>query len=340
MDNKFKFFKRFTYLVYYVKQLDTKKFFHFLNYVKKTKKRSSIAILSDAIYCVFKYNTGLMDYFIFKFYEKDAKDREEWGGTGFLYEYHLIMNPKTTRNILANKIDFFDAYGPFVMHATCTISDLEIANEKALKVLNNPKEKIVVKDALGQCGWDVEVLSAKDFTVESLCKYMKDKGFNLVEEFVEQHPELKALSATGLNTVRIITQLNKNNEVEILGARLRISVNSHVDNLASGNIAAPVNIVTGTVEDTAVYSDITKREVENHPVTGMSIIGFQVPLWQESIDMVKRAALHRPENRSIGWDVAITATGPELIEGNHNWCKILWQLPVKKGLKKTLYQYL
>jgi hypothetical protein len=52
--------------------------------------------------------------------------------------------------------------------------------------------------------------------------------------------------------------------------------------------------------------------------------------------MVRKAAVLFPENRSIGWDIAITKDGPELIEGNHNWCKLLWQLPVKQGLKKDL----
>jgi hypothetical protein len=55
--------------------------------------------------------------------------------------------------------------------------------------------------------------------------------------------------------------------------------------------------------------------------------------------MIKKAALLHPENRSIGWDVAITNNGPELIEANHDWCKLLWQLPVKKGLKHVLENY-
>jgi hypothetical protein len=38
-------------------------------------------------------------------------------------------------------------------------------------------------------------------------------------------------------------------------------------------------------------------------------------------------------------DIAITNRGPELIEGNHDWCKLLWQLPAKKGLKHMLVNY-
>lgn len=63
------------------------------------------------------------------------------------------------------------------------------------------------------------------------------------------------------------------------------------------------------------------------------ITSFQILFWEQTIEIVKKTATLHQENRSIGWDVAITDIGPELIEGNHNWCKILWQLPEKSGLK-------
>ncbi|MCB0472537.1 MAG: hexapeptide transferase, partial [Flavobacteriaceae bacterium] len=143
----------------------------------------------------------------------------------------------------------------------------------------------------------------------------------------------------GLNTVRIITQLNAEDKVDIIGSRLRITVNSAVDNLAAGNIAAPIDPDSGVVTGPGVYSDITKEDEEKHPVTGVPIIGFKIPFWNETLAMVKEAALLHKENRSIGWDVAITDEGPELIEGNHDWCKLLWQLPVKHGLKPVLEKY-
>ena len=110
--------------------------------------------------------------------------------------------------------------------------------------------------------------------------------------------------------------------------------------MAAGNIAAPIDEMTGLVSGSGVYSDITKTDEIEHPVTGVKIEGFQVPYWPEVMNMVKEAALLHPQNRSIGWDVAITNEGPELLEGNHNWCKLLWQLPVKKGLKPVLEQYI
>jgi hypothetical protein len=335
-----KFYKRSLYLIYYFKQLDRKKFFKFFSFVKAIRRTSSFALWNDILKSVYKHNIGLMDYFVLKFYEKTEAERSEWAGTGFMYDFHLKMNPLETRHLLANKIDFYKAYAPFIVHATCTIEDLKHDNTKAKQVLENPTGKIVVKDALGQCGWDVEVLKRGDYDREGLIDFMSKKGFNLAEEFIQQHHDLARLSESGLNTVRVITQLNKRDEVEILGARLRISVNNYVDNLASGNIAAPVDIETGKVYGVGVYSDITKEDVTIHPVTGVRIPGFQIPFWTETLEIAKKAALYNPKNRSIGWDVAISESGPEFIEGNHNWCKILWQLPVKKGLKQTLYQYL
>ena len=334
------FYKRSVYLVYYFKMLDRTKFGKFMRYAVNESGRSRLYLWFDTVNSVYRYNIGLMDYFIFRFFEKSRQERTKWVCTGYKYEYDMIMNPKSTRHLLENKIDFYESYQPFVIHANCQLSDLLEGNSRANAVLNNSSGKIVVKDALGQCGWDVEVLESNSYTKETLISYMQKKGFNLAEEYIIQHPDLSRLSPSGLNTIRIITQLNKHNEVDILGARLRISVNSHVDNLASGNIAAPIDLETGKVTGPGVYSDITKASVTHHPVTGLEITGFQVPMWNQIIELCKKAALHRQENRSVGWDVALTINGPEFIEGNHNWCKILWQLPVNQGLKPMLEKYM
>ena len=55
--------------------------------------------------------------------------------------------------------------------------------------------------------------------------------------------------------------------------------------------------------------------------------------------MVKELAAMDSRNKSIGWDLAITSSGPDLIEGNREWCKLLYQLPARKGLKSVLEKY-
>ena len=333
-------YKRTLYLFYYMKQMDWKKFSQFVDYVNDNEKKSKIVLMGDVILSVFKYNIGLIDYFYFRFYTLSAEERNTYMGTGYKYEYDLVMNPVSERHILQNKLEFFKAFHPYIKHAMCRIEDLKENNKHAQKVLENTSGKVAVKDALGQCGWSVEIVNLKYYTRESLIAFMKSKGFDMVEEFIVQHDDLAKLSNTGLNTIRIITQLNARDEVEHIGPTLRITVDCSVDNMAMGNIAAPIDPKTGIVYSDGVYQDIKKGSEQYHPITGETIVGFQVPYWNEVIELTKEAALFNKNNRSIGWDVAITNQGPSLLEGNHNWCKLLWQLPLQEGRKNDLQYYL
>jgi hypothetical protein len=327
---------RILYLGYYIKQMDWKKFSLFLDYTKQQSKKNKRTILLDILFSVFKYNISIIEYFQFRFFEKNKVERNTWAGTGYMFEFQLKMNPKNKRDVLDDKTKFYKKYKKFFLHEVADLKDLKNKPELVLKLINNPSGKLVFKVADGKCGVAVEIKNAKEFNTTSLIKFMVDNKFDLVEEFIIQHPKLNELSPSAVNTVRVITQLNQNNEVIVLGCRQRISVNSSVDNMAAGNLAAPIDEHTGVVFDSAVYSDITKTEVVKHPVSGVTIVGFEVPFWKETIEMAMEAAQLHPQNRSVGWDIVITENGPGLIEGNHDWCKLLWQLPVKKGLKYQL----
>lgn len=335
-----KMLKRVLYLGYYFKELDKPKLNKFMDYVSKKHNTSKFSLWKSIIYSSLKYNISILEYFLFKFYKISVEEKNTYAGTGYMYEYQLMMNPKSFREVLENKLIFLKEYALFIKHKYVSLNEIKENNERLEKILSNDSGKIVLKSATGQCGIGIEVRTSSEFNKDSLISRLKETGNDFVEDFVEQHKKLNKLSPSGLNTIRIITQLNAKNEVEILGARLRITINSAIDNLAAGNIAAPINLKTGIVEGPGVYSDITKEDEFSHPVTKIDIIGFQIPFWNESLQMVKDAALLHKENRSIGWDVAITSSGPELIEGNHDWCKLLWQLPVKKGLKPVLEEHL
>jgi hypothetical protein len=332
--------KRLFYLGYYFKELDQSKLTKFMDFVSKQTNKSKLSIWIDMIQSSLIYNISLLEYFNFKFYEISKTEKETYAGTGFMYEYQLIMNPKNKRFVLEDKIVFLKEYAAFVNHKFASLVDLQKDKSIAFDILQNQSGKVVLKDSKGQCGNGVTVRKSSELNDVSLIKDLIATSNDYVEEFVLQHNDLMGLSPSGLNTIRIITQLDNNNKVDILGCRLRITINSSVDNLAAGNIAAPIDEITGKVNGPGVYSDITKQDEYTHPITGVKLIGFQVPFWSETMEMVKNAALTNTANKSTGWDVAITNNGPELIEGNHDWCKLLWQLPVKKGLKPILKTYL
>lgn len=320
--------------------MDVKKLKEFLSFASKESKKMKAILFIDSLYSVFKYNISVLEFFQFKFFQKNKEERKKWAGTGYMYEYQLQMNPKSKRGILDDKTKFYDVYRKFFVHKMAKIDDLRKDRNLLGLMINNTSKKLVFKLSNGKCGAQVKIINSIRFQKEDMILFMEKNGFDMVEEFIIQHPELNRLSPTAVNTVRIFTQLNNKNEVEILGCRQRISVNSSVDNLAAGNIAAPIDENTGIIDGPAVYSDITKQDEFYHPITHTKIVGFQIPFWLETVALVKYAALHNTNNRSIGWDIVITEKGPGLIEGNHDWCKLLWQLPVKKGLKSLLEKHL
>ena len=332
--------KRIAYIGYYLRELDRKKLSKFVGHVRARTGWSAAYIYFDMFRSSIRYNISLLEYFQFRFFEIGHEERLTYAGTGFMYEYQLKMNPHGARKKLSDKVLFLQVYRSFVHHGYASLSELKQHPEKADRLLQTPSGKLVLKSSDGQCGRGIVVIDTKGLDRDALLLRLEESGNDYVEEFIRQHESLNRLSPSGLNTVRVVTQLNQADEPEILGVRLRITVNSVVDNLAAGNIAASVDAETGLVDGPGVYSDITLADVDVHPVTGVILKGFQIPFWPETLAMIREAAKTDIGNRSIGWDVAITQEGPELIEGNHDWCKLLWQLPAKRGLKPLLEKYL
>lgn len=328
------------YFGYYLKQLDKPKFKLFLQHAKKESGRSTLALLWDILLSSLRYNISILEYFQFHFYKISSQEKAAWAGTGYMYEYQLKMNPKEGRSVLEDKLQFLAAYKDFVHHAYASLNEIKTNSVPLEELLKNQSGKIVFKHSHGQCGNGIEVLPTQGFDQAKIIAQLEKGGNDFVEEFVSQHPQLMKMSPAGLNTVRVVTQITTTNKVDLVAARLRITVNSSVDNLAAGNIAAPIDIHTGLVCGKGVYSDITKPAEQFHPITKTEIPGFAIPYWEEITKMITAAALLYPSNRSVGWDVAVTERGPELIEGNHDWCKLLWQLPAQKGLKADLEKYL
>lgn len=326
--------KRILYLGYYLKQLDSAKFFLFVSYTARLTGMSKACLWIDAFVSVFKYNISLLEYFQFRFFEKSHYEKLKWAGTGYMYEYQKVMNPPSKRIILDDKREFYKHYKEFFVHHVYSFQEL-LDNKDDIDDLYKSK-KLVFKVSDGKCGVSVKIINTTEIGRSDVLSYMKNNGYDMVETFIHQHDDINRLSPSAVNTVRIFTQINDKNEVEILGCCQRISIDCPVDNMAAGNIAAPINESTGIIDGPGVYSDITKNPEYSHPITGVNIVGFQVPFWKECLQLAKDAALKHTQNRSIGWDIVVTANGPGLIEGNHDWCKLVWQLPVNEGLKSLL----
>jgi hypothetical protein len=307
----------------------------FLVFSSEHTGKYKTSLFFESLRDVYKYNISILEYFQFGFYSMSESEKKKWAGTGTMYEFQKTSNPVNERKILDDKRLFYQNYKEFFIHELYTLEELE-NNESLVKNLLSSNKKLVVKESSGKAGVGVEIIETKELKGSDVISIMKKNGFGILETYINQHSSIHQLSPSGVNTIRIFTQIRKDGTYEVLGCRMRISVDSPVDNMAAGNLAAPLDEITGIINGPGVYSDITKAPESIHPITRVSIIGFQIPFWKEILEMTKKASLKHPQNRSIGWDIVVTENGPGFIEGNHDWCKLVWQLPVNKGLKYRL----
>lgn len=333
-----KVISRILYLGYYFKEMNWEKFHRFINYVNKITGRSKVLLFSASIIDSLKFNVSPLEYFLFHFWELSENEKNTWAGTGFMYEYQRKMNPLDSRQSLLNKAKFLRKNAKFITHKWIEIENGDF-NQLVPFLQSIVGKKVVLKNISGNCGIGVQVVDTRIVPIEDIIELAKKYNLTLAEEFIYQHDDLNQLAPSALNTVRIFTQIVED-KVVILGTRLRISLNSNVDNLAAGNMAAAVDEKTGIIIRPAIYSDITKKTEMVHPITGVNIVGFKIPHWNLVLEKVKEIALYNKENRSVGWDIAVTNEGVDFIEGNHDWCKLVYQLPIGKGMKHELEKYL
>jgi hypothetical protein len=141
----------------------------------------------------------------------------------------------------------------------------------------------------------------------------------LVQPRLTNHPELLDLCNGALSTVRLMTVEDEHGGYEVTHAVLRMALvkGKTVDNFHAGGIAAAVDLRTGELTgatDIGLRPDVGWCDV--HPATGAKIRARRLPFWPETLELARRAHAAFPKLRVIGWDVAILADGPLLIEGN------------------------
>lgn len=330
------------YAAYFIRNASykaAKKFYKDFNFVRQKKNMSSWALYTDILSSSIKYNMSPLEYFKLRFYDQSPAERSEYISARVLRKFQLKMNPVGDRDLVWDKRKFLAHFEGLTGRSWATYESLKSDKDLADKFLKAENGKLVVKDSMGEAGQQVRVIETKDFDANSLLKYMESNKFNMVEECVIQHDSLNKIAPNAVNTIRVITQLQNNGEVIIIDAFLKLSVHSHVDNLSSGGAAMPLDLQTGIVTNTGTYFDLSKEDMKVHPISGINVIGYQVPLWEEVVALVKKAARLTPKTRSIGWDIAVTNNGPVLIEGNHSWSHEVLQIPARKGYKKVIFQY-
>ena len=309
------------------------------SYYPELKRKNIIKRFFDNLFWVLKYSelNGFYNLYGFDVYSKRNKKNYI-----SYYEFRVERNKK-------NKLD--DDYNyvcllrdKYLFSKYLCANDIKTVKNSAIirngifydtnfNIIENYKELFneekFIKKIDGECAQGVfHTSNITDY--ENVSSNLK-KGLYVVQKKIEQHEKMSKLNAKSVNTIRIVTVRNKDN-ISVLCSGLRVGTNisGNVDNWAAGGLYVEID-EKGKLKKYGFAKPKYGGKFEVHPDTKIKFEGYEIPYYNDVVNLVTRAHKTFYNIQSIGWDVAITKNGPILIEGNDNWEISLMQ--VNHGLK-------
>jgi hypothetical protein len=144
----------------------------------------------------------------------------------------------------------------------------------------------------------------------------------IVQPLMQNHPAITALGTEALATLRLVTGMTAAGDAVVVAGFLVLGRSDHPTTV--NGIICGLDEVAGRITR-AIAAD--GMPMQTHPDSGVRLAGAEIPFFHDSVALVLRA--HQsgwPRFLFLGWDVALTAEGPVLVETNVGWGAMYHQL--------------
>ena len=264
------------------------------------------------LWCLFRYGARPIDYVRFEFYKKSAIERNRY--LTFYKYLHLLDRFGYYNETTHGKMAEYNTFSEYI-HRPWMIADKN-TDENTIISFINKCQIVFAKPDMGDQGKGVLKVKADDsISINYLLTEIKKGGSYVIEGIIQNSEAIRVLNPSSLNTVRAYTLLNKDGSTKILAIMLRVGQEgSHVDNWGSGGIGYNFDLETGICVDYG--RDKINRPYVYHPGSLAKMIGFQLPRFKELKDFIITLSHIIPHARFVGWDIAITPDGFDLVEMN------------------------
>jgi hypothetical protein len=318
--------------------------FYLRPFVASSGRKRLDRVLGELIACYRHYRLPPRQYFHLALYERQAgADVTAYVPRKILYDWQASLNRIPELALVRDKRAFrarMQAHGLPCIAELFTITpdgncigpdDAPIDPDAAEGLIRAAGGRVFVKPVshFGGAGGYAFDVARNDFAT-----LLKHGDARIVQPMLRQHPVLEALYPRAVNTVRIDTMLD-GDAVRSSAATLRLGTGGRqVDNLSQGGLTVPIDLTTGRLAGPGRRMPcFATRFYARHPDTGVRFESLALPHWPQVLDLVMRGARAFAPLGTLGWDVALTAEGPVLVEANANWGEDLFQL--NRGLRDT-----
>lgn len=277
----------------------------------------------DIMYCIARYGVRACDYDMFQFYKKSRFERNRYMSTLRWYSLYKKMIKTVGDGGIGNMKDKeYEVFKDFIKR-DWVIVKMSDSNDKIYDFLDS-HETVIAKPVHGTFGLGIVKLhKGQSDKVAELLEYKKEDDY-ILEECIENDSSIAVLNPSSLNTLRVYTSKDSKG-THFLEICLRVGrENMTIDNWSSGGIGYHFNTDTGICERPGL--DKGMNEYIKHPSSGIVMVGYQLPMFEELKEYVRRLDSVLPGANVVGWDIAITPSGFDFIEmncpGGHDFLQI------------------
>lgn len=279
--------------------------------VAKVLSSGRLRTLMSMLYCTVKYGARPIDYERFEFRRKSAFERDRYMTILRYFKIAKKIDRKTFEEISANKSRELEVFSNFI-HRKWKVVDGSTP-EAEIRDFIASCPAMIAKPEHGEQGRGIFKLTSEKDT-ERLLKECKTSSY-IIEEVVENADYIKEINPSSLNTIRATTFVDGNGKVNIVSIILRVGApGSCVDNWGAGGVGYNFDVEIGICD--RVGKDKKNRPYIFHPGSGKKMLGFELKDFPALKEYINKLAGILPSAKYVGWDIAITPSGFELIEMN------------------------
>lgn len=276
------------------------------------------------------------EYFLYDFASKTEAEKHEF--VGDLERTVLcarLYNSNPAGMVFMDKMKTYESFQKYFKRDVVQVKSE--ADFEAFKQFVSRHDHYMAKPVAASRGNGIrkEASPRTEEEIRAAFKALLEAGACVVEELIDQDQRIAQLHPQSVNTIRYATYFN-GEQLHTIACFIKIGRGeSVVDNGGAGGFLAAIDEATGkiTTPGKTEYGEV----IEVHPDTGISLVGFQIPEWEELLKLVKELPTVLPEQKYVGWDLALSETkGWVLVEGNSGGQFVGPQISKGQGIRSLV----
>lgn len=281
---------------------------------RKLGKWEVLITFFDLVISRIRYKATLEDYLIFEFWKKSNYSRKKVITEGQGLAIWESFNPPEFDHLFRKKYETYQIFKPFYGREIVRFNGTESHPE--VRDFLTRSQRFFLKPNDSCAGIGTRIVNKNEYE-NDIDGFLRDlQGVDWIfEELIEQEESISQIHPYSINTIRVNTVVTRAG-VKLMSAAFKVGNNRSItDNFHQGGIAAPVDLSSGIIN--GMPGDRWNRSFIHHPLSGVQLIGFQIPCWQQIVDLAHQLAAVVPQVRFVGWDIALTSKSiPIVVEGN------------------------